>query len=32
LAEVRRDVIRQIEDERSRREPRKSRKTRKSTA
>jgi hypothetical protein len=28
LAEVRRDLIRQIEDERSRREPRKRRKTR----
>jgi ribosome-associated translation inhibitor RaiA len=32
LAEVRRELIRQIEDERSRREPRKRRKTRKSTA
>jgi ribosome-associated translation inhibitor RaiA len=32
LAEVRRDLIRQVEDERSRREPRKRRKTRKRTA
>jgi ribosome-associated translation inhibitor RaiA len=32
LAEVRRDLIRQIEDERSRREPRKRLKTRKRTA
>jgi ribosome-associated translation inhibitor RaiA len=32
LAEVRRDLIRQIEDERSRREPRKRRKTRYRTA
>src|SRR4030095_10982788 len=31
LAEVRRDLIRQIEDERSRREPRERRKTRKRT-
>jgi ribosome-associated translation inhibitor RaiA len=32
LVEVRRDLIRQIEDERSRREPRKRRKTRRNTA
>jgi ribosome-associated translation inhibitor RaiA len=32
LAEVRKDLIRQIEDERSRREPRERRKTRKRTA
>ncbi|GAA1271480.1 hypothetical protein GCM10009609_38260 [Pseudonocardia aurantiaca] len=32
LAEVRRDMVRQIEDERSRREPRKRRRTRKTTA
>jgi hypothetical protein len=31
LAEVRRELIRQIEDERSRHEPRKDRKTRKRT-